>query len=151
MGVKLAVTGSVVAGLLAVGGVAAVAAFQPVPQRQVEFVSPASVVSTPTVELTVEPTAAPVVVPTTVAPAPVESVEAPAPVVAPKPEVIMPKVVEPAPQQPAPQQPEAVRAGPGVRPTDGTLIRRAAPDNGGNNLVTDTNGNMVPNPNPTGP
>lgn len=110
MSVRLAVGGAAVAGLLAVGALGAVTLFQPVPARSVQFVSPASVVSTPTVEPTVEPTA----VPTTAAPAPVESTQAPAPVVAPAPVkvVTVPKPVTPA--QPAPS--------PSVAPTysDGT-------------------------------
>jgi len=121
MSVKLAVTGSVVAGLLAVGGVAAVAAFQPAPARQsVEFVQPAADTSTPTETATV----APIVVPTTVAPAPVESAPAPAPVVAPKPEVVVPKVVQPAAPdenassvpRPTPGQPLSLKDGPNLAP-----------------------------------
>ena len=98
MSVKLAVAGSVVAGLVAVGGVAVASTRQPEPARNtVELIAPVSV---QTVAPTVEPTVAPVAVPTTVAPAP--SAPAPAPVAAPEPEVIVPKVVQPAPPAPAP-------------------------------------------------
>lgn len=109
MKARLAVAGSVMAGLVAVGGVAVASTWQPVQApapRTVEFVQPAAVVSTidPTVAPTETATVAPVVVPTTdpvaapsvLAPAPVESAVAPAPVVAPTSEVIVPKPVVPA-------------------------------------------------------
>jgi len=57
MSVKLAVAGSVMAGLVAVGGVAALAAFQPAhasARQSVEFVQPVA-------QVVVEPTTAPCV------------------------------------------------------------------------------------------
>ena len=65
MSIKLAVAGSVMAGLVAVGGVAGASTWQPAPARQgVEFVQPAADTSTPTAETppvvpTVDPTAEP--------------------------------------------------------------------------------------------
>ena len=141
MSVKLAVTGSVVAGLLAVGGTAAVVAWgQSAPARTVQFVAPVD--STPTA------TVAPVVVTTTEAPAPVESTTTAAPVVAPTSEApVAAPVQSPAPapvktpsewststwnkQHAATKPPGGWSTVPGTYP-DGTPVLR------------DANGNIIP-------
>lgn len=114
MNTRLAVAGSVmVAGLVAVGGVAVASTWQPTPARQsVEFVQPAADTSTPTTTATATPTAtvAPAVVPTTQAPAPVaEPTAEPIPV-----RVAVPQADDPTTEAPAPPEPTVV---PTVDPT----------------------------------
>jgi len=104
---KLAVVGSMLAGLAAVGGTAAVVASQPPPTHEVQLVQPASVLSPKQFAPTA--TASPTAVPMTKAPAPVQSTQARV-VVSLKPKVVVvPKVVAPA-SVPAEQvQPNGVR------------------------------------------
>jgi len=88
---KLAVVGSMLAGLAAVGGTAAVVASQPPPTHEVQLVQPASVLSPKQFAPTA--TASPTAVPMTKAPAPVQSTQARV-VVSLKPKVVVvPKVV----------------------------------------------------------
>jgi len=139
MNARLAVAGSVMAGLVAVGGVAVASTWQPALAREVQMVQPAADTSTPTETATV----APVVVPTAVAPAPVESAPAPAPVVAPKPEVIVPKAVAPAaPDENASSIPKPT-AGQPVSLQDGPNL---APNVSGGAYITPT---PAPTPAPT--
>ena len=106
MGTRLAVAGSMLAGLAAVGGTAAAVAFQPPPTHEVQLVQPvrggASVLSpkqfTPTT-----PTQAPVVAASSA------------------PKVAMPKTAKPAPVVvPAPAGTVPTRAVNGARPRVGT-------------------------------
>ena len=142
MNARLAVAGSVMAGLVAVGGVAVASTWQPAQAPEpatVRMVQPAADTSTPTETATV----APVVVPTAVAPAPVESAPAPAPVVAPKPEVIVPKAVAPAaPDENASSIPKPT-AGQPVSLQDGPNL---APNVSGGAYITPT---PAPTPAPT--
>lgn len=148
MKARLAVAGSVMAGLVAVGGVAAVAAFQPSQApapATVRMVQPAADTSTidPTVAPTETAAVAPVVVPTTQAPAPVESTQAPVQV-APTSEAIVPKVVAttPAPGTYADGRPV-------VKDANGEVIPLPMPPNiPGTGPQIDGHGVPIPTPTP---
>ena len=127
MNARLAVAGSVMAGLVAVGGVAVASTWQPAPVKEVQLIQPAADVSTPTDTATV----APVADPTTVAPVPVESTTAPAPVVAPKEAPVAVKSSAPIVHQTAPGTYQD--GTPVVRGPSGDVVLKPPPDPGAGN------------------
>ena len=145
MGARLAVTGSILAGLAAVGGIAAAEAFQPPATRLVQPVRGGTSVLSPKQFTTYNGA------PTTAAPVPAVSTQAPARAGAPSPKVapVAVKPVAPAPTQ-GPQLAGHYYDGtPVAKDAAGNVITLPKPvDAPGNAPTTGGQGNPGPTPTP---